>query len=88
MRDCDARRLSDWCAGGEANYRFSMTERNHPQKPSSPEFPRRVRVSAMEIGLALALTFAAVIQLISSLSGREGKSFASSDTGGYIRPAR
>ncbi len=42
----------------------------------------------MEIGLALALTFAAVIQLISSLSGREGKSFASSDTGGYIRPAR
>jgi hypothetical protein len=54
------------------------------------EFPRRLKLSAREIGVALALTFAAGVQLFSALSSRDGKSDASLagiEPASLIRPA-
>jgi len=41
--------------------------------------PRRLRLSAREIGVAVALTFAAGAQLWGALSARDSKSAASLD---------
>jgi hypothetical protein len=51
---------------------------NHrdPSRLLADELPRRLRLSAREIGVAVALTFAAAIQLISALSTRDGKAGA------------
>ena len=53
----------------------AMNEHQIPSR-SADELPRRLRLSAREIGVAVALTFAAAVQLMSSLSSRESKSGA------------
>lgn len=64
---------------------MAMTKPLKEDKAYDTEFPRRVRLSAIEIGVAVALTFAALIQLISALSQQESRS-TSADGSGYIRP--
>jgi hypothetical protein len=51
-----------------------MDHDNTPTRSYSDEFPRRVKLSSREIGVAVALTFAAGIQLMSSISSRDSKS--------------
>jgi hypothetical protein len=58
---------------------------------SSGDFPRRIKLSSREIGVAVALTFAAAIQLLSSISSRESKSGVIDGSGhpaSFIQPAR
>jgi hypothetical protein len=63
---------------------MTRTTRDTP-RPS--QAPRRARISTFEIGLALAVTIAAMIHLISSLSTRESLT-ALAEPGGLVRPAR
>lgn len=58
-------------------------EISNSPKPSGA--PRRVRVSPVEIGLAVAVTLAAIAQLLVSLTQRDGK-VASGTASAYIRP--
>ena len=60
----------------------------------SRDLPRRLRLSAREIAVAVALTFAAVIQLMFSLAsrdgGRDGKAGITdrNEPAAFIRPVR
>ncbi|MBX9925953.1 MAG: hypothetical protein K2Y05_06315 [Hyphomicrobiaceae bacterium] len=47
--------------------------------------PRRIRLPAVEIGLALAVTFAAIVQLMSSMTSRESRE--GSENAGLVRPS-
>ena len=59
-------------------------------RPFSTELPRRLRLSAREIGVAVALTFAAGVQLFSAMSSRDIKAAASVgiEPASLMRPAR
>lgn len=51
-----------------------MSENRQDATQLASGAPRKVRVSAFEIGLAVALTFAALVHLISTLSaGRDSQ---------------
>ena len=54
--------------------------------PCSRDIPRRLKLSAREIGVAVALTFAAGVQLVSASTGQEQKT--GGDAGRTDRAAR
>lgn len=69
--------------------RLHLANRNLPETGEVNDIPRRLRLSAREIGVAVALTVAALMQLLWSLNKSDDKlSSANPDAAAIIRPAR
>jgi hypothetical protein len=48
-------------------FNFSMIKNHNSVRRTSRDFPRRLKLSAPEIAIALALTAAAIVQLLASI---------------------
>jgi hypothetical protein len=67
-----------------------MDHENTSSRLFSDNVPRRLKMSSREIGVAVALTFAAAVQLLSSLHTRDAKSGIMDDVkpAAFVQPAR
>ena len=66
-----------------------MNELKSDSTLPSRDLPRRMRLSAREIAVAMALTFAAATQLVYALSSRDSKAaanFAGADRAALMQP--
>ncbi len=71
MRVSDARQVAKW---KRVRAQIQMARMQDTKKTGAlgpGEFPRRVRLSILEIGVAVALTLAAAVQLWFALGARE-----------------